>query len=191
MDDELFTEKYDRHIAETPEEVRKFLWSKGFQVLVAKLSSFHKLTNAQADILKQAIFDNLIQINSSEETADILKNRADIHPSIVEQLMVDINALFIEPSAQEVENTLAEQAEDETSEPEPLPPLDIPLEIPQAPKEEPISSLLGARITGQGVVTPSVRDHTIDKIQSDSELPQVPQAPRSSSIDPYRELPDK
>ncbi|MCC7436716.1 hypothetical protein IT402_02495 [Candidatus Nomurabacteria bacterium] len=170
-------EKFENALANTPEEVRSFLWSDTYQNILNALQKKFSLSDEQKSIINDIIFGSLTKtITESKVEESVEKIVLDEEKKT--ELLSYVFYYFIEPSIQKTEE-IFELEKKEESDQETTSFAPSPAQALESIKE---------RLSQSVKIAPVKRDYSLEKSSGESTQSQNIVKP---SIDPYREIPDK
>lgn len=172
--EQLDIEKFDTALSNTPEEVRSFIWSDAYKKLILAIQKNFDLSDDQKNIVEEIIFSSLTKTENNEAIEKKVGS-LNLEEKKRDELLFYIFNYFIEPSINKVEETFELEKKEYT-------------ENVEQKEVSPAQALanIQERLSQSKIITPSKRDYSVEKINT---LQQ--ETPKATSVDPYRELPEK
>ncbi len=159
---------FEEALASTPEEVRRFIWSEAFDIILDAITATYQLNAQQSAAVRTVAIETVIGIGTSAEKAVTLFNTG-ISDDTAEQVFAVIKNEIVDRAVAQAE--LYQGYDVDTQETSPV-----------APNSD-VLSTLGSRLSQSSVIAPPTkRDYSLDK----STTP--PAQPRAT--DSYREKVD-
>ena len=187
MDTDILT-KEDTTIEDafesTPEEVKEFLSSNIFDLILLGIKDGLVLTDAQFDAMELATQELVIRTKTMQEVAvDFIESKA-FTPELTAKVLYAIEGEVMSRIYTIIDTSNAEDAEQEESA-EKAPAEVTHLTPVTAPSPADMLARLNQTLTTPTATAPTRRDYSATK-----EAPMIDQMKTVRNIDPYRELPD-
>ena len=177
---EEFSDEYAEALETVPPEVRAFMWSEAFNVLLNKIGEAYKLTANQNDVLRDVVMKTLVGTITPVSRQGILSG-AGITNEIQDQVLQTVNEEIISRALTQIQeyNDLNQETEtyDDSNAVENTAP--SPIQALEAIKQ---------RLSQNTTIASTKRDVSLENLEV---KPSSIQDIAKPSIDPYRELPDK
>ncbi len=185
-----FSDDYAEALDATPKEVRMFMWSEAFKLILTAVAETYHLTEAQKEVVKRVTMETLVgtitpisrQIKLSDAgiTNELQDKILDaINDEIVSRALVQVE-LYNELNQEQPEEDRVKTGPSETANPA--------AKTIDAPSPADVLASLQDRLTKPSTVAPITRDYSVNRA---SPIAKTEEAPRSPSIDIYREAPEK
>lgn len=172
-------QQYDDFIENTPIEIRTFLWSDAFTILVKGVAKACKLTDEQTIALKDILFDIIIGYTGEAEVRNKL-NEIKVPQATQEKLFALAYETIINPAvelAQDAYEIKANEIKEKPAEPETPEQTETPESII---KKDIVLENITQKIKQTAVIAPTKRDYSIESNK---------QTTAPAHTDPYREIP--
>jgi hypothetical protein len=177
-----FVDEYIEALDTIPEEVRQFLWSEAFTLILKAIGETYRLTEEQQKAVRRVVM-GIVTDTSTPISRQIELSDAGITGDLQNKVLQAINDEILSRMAaqMEFEDGLLDQENTNTS-----------TEIAKtqnvsAPSPLEALAMIKDRLAKPGSITPTKRDYS-DTLTT---TPNTPPATSIKSIDPYRELPEK
>jgi hypothetical protein len=177
-DIEELSDEYSEALDMVPPEVRAFLWSDAFNIILNVISETYKLNNTQKDVVRNIAKETLIGVLTPVSRRTMLAD-VGIIGELQENILNAINDEIISRAIVQVEN-YNELHNNKDSE------LGTDIEVLRAPTPTQALANIQERLSQPKIVTPSKRDYSVEKINTPTQ-----ETLKAPSIDPYRELPSE
>jgi hypothetical protein len=174
---EEFPSDYAEALNSTPTDVRDFMWSDAFEFILKAIGDTYKLNDNQRDVVKRVTMETLVG-TITPVSRQIRLSDVGITGELQDNILEAINEEIVSRALGQIElyNELNEEEKEE---------------VEQEKKDvSPAQALanIQERLTKPSVVAPITRDYSVSR---SAETKIEPEAPRTPSIDIYREVPEK
>lgn len=186
-----FSDDYAEALDATPKEVRMFIWSEAFNLILTAIAETYHLSESQKEAMKRVAIETLIG-TITPISRQIKLSDAGITNELQDKVLEAINEEIVSRALAQVElyNELNEE------QPEEAPVKTGPSEIAtptvktvDAPSPAEVLASLQDRLTKPSTVAPITRDYSVTRSTPATKI--IEEAPRSPSMDIYREAPEK
>lgn len=178
---QLDIEMFDTALANTPEEVRAFLWSDAYKNLLSALQKKFVLSDEQKQTLENIIFGSLTK---TEEESELEKKVASLglEEQKRDELLSYVFTYFIEPSINKAEETFELEKNEETQKEK----------VVSAPNPMQALASIQERLSQTTTIAPTKRDYSVEKpLDSQTLTETIPVPPKRVGPDPYKEIPEE
>ncbi len=174
-------EKFDIALANTPEEVRAFLWSDAYKNLLSALQKKFGLTDEQKNSVDTIIFGSLTKTESEEELEKKVVSLG-LEEQKRDELLSYVFTYFIEPSINKTEETFELEKKEEAREEK----------VVTVPNPAQALASIQERLSQRTTIAPTKRDYSVEKpLDSQIVTETIPVTPKRTGPDPYKEIPEE
>ncbi len=171
MDQDLNT--IEEAFENIPEEVKRYIYSASFRESFNSICSKYSISNKNSNVLKNSIYSYIAQIETEEEllvSINSVSNDIETNQKIIDWVKENV----IEKALEIVTNAYLNEEEE------------VVEKNTMSYPEKPSFSNIEERLSQSKIITPSKRDYSVEKINTPQQ-----ETPKATSVDPYRELPEK
>ena len=185
-----FSDDYAEALDTTPKEVRMFMWSEAFKLILTAIAETYKLTESQKEVVKRVAIETLIG-TITPISRQIKLSDAGITNELQDKILEAINEEIVSRALAQVElyNELNEEQIEEAS--QKTGPSDVAtptVKAVNAPSPADVLASIQDRLTKPSTVAPITRDYSVTRATPAVKAPDTPKMP---SMDIYREAPEK
>lgn len=176
-----FSDEYAEALETVPPEVRAFMWSDAFNLLLKNISEAYKFSSNQYDVLRDVVMKTLVGTITPVSRRGAL-SEAGINNEVQDQVLQTINEEIVSRALTQIEEYKYLNEETVSGE----------ISSDQNDAPSPIQALeaIKQRLSQNTVIASSTRDLSSEKVKEDIKSSSI-QNITKPQIDPYRELPDK
>lgn len=170
-------DKFETALANTPEEVRKFLWSEPYKNLLLAIQKKFELSNEQKGSVDAIIFESLTG-TGDEKSIEQKAGELRLEEAKQDELLSYIFHYFIEPSINKTEEVFELEKRPE----------DSGEKVIDAPTPIQALASIKERLSQTSSIAPTKRDYSVERPETSST-----QADKAAKpiFDIYREPPTK
>jgi hypothetical protein len=180
------TDDYAEALESTPIEVRSFMWSDTFSVILNTISDVYRLNDNQRDVLKSVVMETLVG-TITPISRQIKLSDVGITGELQDKVLQSISQEILSRAIVEIDNGLATE-EDSFFNTENIGSATAEVQAPS-----PLQALnsIQERLTKPTTVAPiTTRDYSINKSEQ-STTTHTEMSPKPKIMDIYRELPEQ
>jgi phage FluMu gp28-like protein len=190
MDEEIITteenkkDEYLEALESIPPEVRRFMWSDAFTLILKAIGEAYKLNDSQKETLRQVVMGILTDTTTPIATRAKLSD-VGISGELQENILNEINEEIISRVLVQIQEYKDyDELTKEVSEGDKVP-------TPEGPTVSPVQALdnIKQALSQPTSIAPTKRDYSLEKL--DTTIKQAPSEPRPKTMDIYRELPEQ
>lgn len=160
-----------------PEEVQDFMWSDAFEYILDAGEKVIPLSTEEKELTRQTAYDLLLQTTTIEKAGEkFVEGGMEKEKAVKILYFIDTEILKRARNIMQYEDDINAQIAD--------------LDKVEAPSPMQAMANIQERLTKPMTVAPITRDYSITHVPQPI-TPKVDVAPASSSMDIYREVPDK
>ncbi|MEK7106296.1 MAG: hypothetical protein AAB895_02980 [Patescibacteria group bacterium] len=181
---EDFTDDYAVALDNTPEEVRNFIWSEAFKLILKAIGDTYRLNDEQRDVVRRVTIETLIG-NITPIARQIRLSDVGMTGELQDNILEAINDEVISRALVQIELTNQEESQAQELEQESK---SGPSENMSAPSPAQALANIQERLTKPSTVAPITRDYSVSR--NTESTPKDESSSRAPSMDIYREIPE-
>ncbi len=173
-----FVDEYSEALSAVPEEVRRFMWSDAFKIIIKAIAKTYNLSEEQSKVVEQIAVETLLEIITPIARQARLSS-ANITGDLQDAVLQAINEEIVSRALTQIEiqndlDTEEATAEETTSQ-----------AVISAPSPLEALASIQEKLAKPAAIAPIKRDYSLEKPAANSTPAQKP------TFDIYREVPEK